>query len=195
MLRGYAGRIAWIDLTEGKVSIEKLDGDIARKYLGGKGLGAYLLYKHLKPNTDPLDPENIMIFITGPLTGTTFPAAARSGVITKSPMTGTFLDSYAGGFFGPHMKYAGYDAIVITGKAKDPVYIMADGGKISINEAEHLWGLSSSEAEDQLRLELKLDKKSKISVAAIGQGGERLVRFAPISLPKKEPMAGAVLVR
>jgi len=196
MLPGYAGRIARINLTEGKVSIEKLDEGIARKYLGGKGLGAYLLYNNVSPNTDPYAPENNLIFITGPLTGTTFPAAARSGVITKSPMTGTFLDTYAGGLFGPHMKYAGYDMVVITGKAKDPVYIMADGGKISIKEADHLWGLSCSETENRLRRELKLEKKSKVSIATIGQAGERLVRFANIITEKRaygRGGAGAVM--
>ena len=194
MLPGYAGRIAWIDLTEGKVSIKKLDEKIARKYLGGKGLGAYLLYNNVSPNTDPYAPENSLIFITGPLTGTTFPAAARSGVITKSPMSGTFLDSYAGGFFGPHMKYVGYDVVVVTGKARNPVYLLIEGGEISIKQAEKLWGLSSSETENQLRGELKLD--TKISVAAIGQAGERLVRFANIITEKRafgRGGAGAVM--
>ena len=194
MLPGYAGRIAWIDLTEGKVSIKKLDEKIARKYLGGKGLGAYLLYNNVSPNTDPYAPENNLVFITGPLTGTTFPAAARSGVITKSPMSGTFLDSYAGGFFGPHMKYVGYDVVVIKGKARNPVYLLIEGGEISIKEAEKLWGLSSSETENQLRGELKLD--TKISVAAIGQAGERLVRFANIITEKRaygRGGAGAVM--
>lgn len=196
MLSGYAGKIGWINLTEETVDIRELDEGIARKYLGGKGLGAYLLYRGLSANTDPYGAENKVIFITGPLTGTTFPATARSGVVTKSPMTGTFLDTYAGGFFGPHMKYAGYDAVVITGIAKDPVYIMVDGGKISINHAERLWGLSSSETENRLRRELKPDKKNKVSVASIGQAGERLVRFANIITEKRaygRGGAGAVM--
>jgi len=196
MLSGYAGKIGWVNLTEETVNVKDLEEEIARKYLGGKGLGAYLLYNNLSPNTDPYAPENNLIFITGPLTGTTFPAAARSGVITKSPMTGTFLDTYAGGFFGPHMKGAGFDAIVITGKATNPVYLMIEGGEISINHAERLWGLSSSETENRLRRGLKLDKKSKVSVAAIGQAGERLVRFANIITEKRaygRGGAGAVM--
>ena len=196
MLSGYAGRIAWIDLTQGRFKIQELEEEIARKYLGGKGLGAYLLYNNLSPNIDPYDPANKLIFVTGPLTGTTFPATARSGVVTKSPITGTFLDSYAGGFFGPHMKYAGYDALIITGKAKNPVYITVDGTEISVESAEHLWGLSSSETQDRLRLELKQEKRRKVSVAAIGLAGERLVRFAGIITEKRaygRGGAGAVM--
>lgn len=185
MLSGYAGKIAWIDLTKRRVRVEELEEEIARKYLGGKGLGAYLLYRSLNPHTGPYDPENKLIFITGPLTGTTFPAVSRSGVVTKSPMTGTFLDSYSGGFFGPHMKYAGYDALVIIGKASNPVYIMVDDGTISIKEAEHLWGLSTSETENRLRNELKPDRREKVSIAAIGQAGERLVRFSNIETDRR----------
>ncbi len=196
MVSGYAGRIAWIDLTEGKVAIEELKEDTARKYLGGKGLGAYLLYRSLHPHTDPYDPNNQLIFITGPLTGTTFPAVSRSAVVTRSPMTGTFLDSYSGGFFGPHMKYAGYDALVITGKAKSPVYIMVDDGKISIKDARHLWGRSTSETENHLKDQLKQEKEGRISVASIGQAGERLVRFSNIENERRtygRGGAGAVM--
>src|SRR4030042_1178751 len=90
-MKGYAGKIASIDLSKHKIKVDDLDEGVSRKYLGGKGLGAYLLYTALKPHTDPLDPNNILIFVTGPLTGTTFPAVSRSGVITRSPLTGTFL--------------------------------------------------------------------------------------------------------
>jgi aldehyde:ferredoxin oxidoreductase len=179
MLSGYAGRVAWIDLTNGNFRVEELEEGTARKYLGGKGLGAYLLYRNLRPHTDPFDPENKLIFITGPLTGTTFPAVSRSAVITKSPMTGTFLDSYSGGFFGPHLKYAGFDALVFTGKARNPVYVVVEEGKISIKEAGHLWGLSTSETQTHLKNKLK-QGKGRISVATIGQAGERLVRFSNI---------------
>lgn len=196
MISGYAGKIAWIDLTEGRVSVEELGEGIARKYLGGKGLGAYLLYRSLSPHTDPYDPHNNLIFITGPLTGTTFPAVSRSAVITKSPMTGTFLDSYSGGFFGPHMKYAGYDVLVIRGRAKKPVYIMVDNGEVSIKESDHLWGLSTSETENRLRNELKRRKEEKISIASIGQAGEKLVRFSNIETDRRaygRGGAGAVM--
>ncbi|MGD9040705.1 MAG: aldehyde ferredoxin oxidoreductase N-terminal domain-containing protein, partial [Desulfobacteraceae bacterium] len=159
MLKGYAGRIAWIGLTDGTVRVQELEEALAKKYLGGKGLGAYLLCSHLKPHTDPYDPENILIFITGPLTGTSFPAVSRSAVVTKSPMTGTFLDSYSGGFFGPHMKFAGYDGFVIQGKAEKPSYILVETDKITIREAEHLWGFSASETELRLKEELREREK------------------------------------
>ena len=180
MLNGYAGNIARINLTEGAISVQELEEAIAKKYLGGKGLGAYLLYNHLKPHTDPYDPQNILIFITGPLTGTSFPAVSRSAVITRSPMTGTFLDSYSGGFFGPHMRFSGYDGFVIQGKAEKPSYILVEKDKITIRGAEHLWGMSASETERRLKEELGQGEKVRISVTAIGQAGENLVRFANI---------------
>ncbi|MBW1803639.1 MAG: aldehyde ferredoxin oxidoreductase family protein [Deltaproteobacteria bacterium] len=182
MLNGYAGKIGWIDLTDGTTKTEDLDEDIARKYIGGKGLGAYLLYRHLKPHTDPYDPENIMIFITGPLTGTNFPAASRSGVITRSPMTGTFLDSYSGGVFGCQIKWAGYDALIIRGKADSPSYLTVDETGMSLHGADHLWGLTTSETE--------------MSIAAIGPAGENRVRFANIINEKRahgRGGAGAVM--
>jgi aldehyde:ferredoxin oxidoreductase len=176
MLKSYAGKIAWIDLSNNAIRIEALDDQIARKYLGGKGLGAYLLYKYLPAKTDPLDPKNLLIFVTGPLTGTLFPAVARSAVVTKSPLTGTFLDSYSGAYLGPHLKYAGYDAIVISGKADRPSYVWIDEDKITIKDAEDLWGLPCPRAEQLLKEELG----KGISVAAIGPAGEKGVRFANI---------------
>lgn len=92
-MNGYMGKIAWVDLTSSDVRTQELTEEVARKYLGGKGLGAYLLYQHLKPHIDPYDSANLLIFAAGPLTGTSFPCVARAGVITRSPMTGTFLDS------------------------------------------------------------------------------------------------------
>ncbi len=196
MLSGYTGRIAWIYLTEGRVNVEGLEEGIARKYLGGKGLGAYLLYHSLKPHTDPYDPGNLLIFTSGPLTGTRFPCVARGAVITRSPMTGTFLDSYAGGIFGPALKYAGYDALVIAGKAKKPVYIFIHNGIISIEDASSLWGFSTFETEKRLRDDLKIEKREHMGIAAIGMAGEKLVRFSGILTEKRifgRGGAGAVM--
>ncbi len=180
MLTGYAGKIGRVDLSQGTTRVDDLEESVARKYLGGKAMGAYLLLRHLRPKTDPYDPANVMIFITGPLSGTHFPAASRSAVITRSPMTGTFLDSYCGGFFGPHMKRAGFDVLIITGKAKKPVYILVDGGAITLKEADHLRGLSTSQTDERLQEVHKKEKQERISVAAIGPAGERRVRFANI---------------
>lgn len=196
MLAGYAGKIGWVDLTEGKTSVEDLDEKVARKYLGGKGLGAYLLYNHLKPETDPYDPANVLIFVTGPLTGTNFPAVSRSGVVTRSPLTGTFLDSYSGGFFGTQLKWAGFDAVVIKGKAEKPSYLVLEEGRIHIKGAGHVWGLSTSQTEARLRADLPPGKGERISIACIGPGGENLVRFANIINEKRahgRGGAGAVM--
>ena len=184
-MNGYAGKIAWVDLTARGARTEELTEEIARKYLGGKGLGAYLLFSHLKPQTDPYDPSNLLIFVTGPLTGTPFPCVARGGVVTKSPLTGTFLDSYAGGIFASTLKYAGYDALVITGKAKKPIYISINAEDISIEDASSLWGLSTSETEKHLRNVLKPKKRERMGVATIGPGGEKLVRFSGIVTEKR----------
>ena len=180
MLSGYAGKIGWVDLNRRTTRVEALDESTAVNYLGGKALGAYLLYSHLKPNIDPYDPANMLIFITGPLTGTPFPAASRSAVITRSPMTGTILDSYAGGFFGPHLKRAGFDILIIVGKAKNPAYVLVEGGNIKIEEANHLWGLSTSDTETRLQEQHKKEKGERMSIAAIGPAGEKLVRFSNI---------------
>ena len=180
MLTGYAGKIGWVDLTEGTTRRDDLDEVMARKYIGGKAMGAYLLLRHFPPKTPPFDPANILIFVTGPLSGTNFPAASRSAVITRSPMTGTFLDSYCGGFFGPHLKRAGIDALVIKGKAQKPVYVRVDEGKITIEEAVQLWGLSTFDTEARLQNEHRKEKGERISVASIGPAGEKMVRFANI---------------
>lgn len=179
-MKGYVGKIAHVNLTDQTVKLEDLTVEIARKYLGGKGLGAYLLYRLQKPGTGPYEPSNVLIFVSGPINGTSFPCSGRGGVITRSPMTGTFLDSYAGGSFGPCLKYAGYDAITITGKARSPVYIFVDNGEISFHDASNLWGLTTNEAEKQLKDRFKEEKRGKVSVAVIGPAGEKVVRYANI---------------
>lgn len=119
-LDGYTGKILEVDLTEGKVSETPLDIDLATKYLGGKGFAARYLYDHLPKGSDPFSPENLLVFATGPLTGTLFPGSGRSIVSTKSPATGLWLDANCGGSFGPELKMAGYDALVIRGRLLDP---------------------------------------------------------------------------
>ena len=196
MIAGYAGRIGWVDLTKDNVEVRELDLAVASKYLGGKALGAFLLYTHLKAHTDPLGPENILIFMTGPLTGTTFPAASRSGVVTRSPLTGTFLDSYSGGFFGTQLKWAGFDALVILGKSKSPVYLLVEKGEIGMYPADHLWGLTTSDTDSQLREALTVREGERMSIAAIGPAGENGVLFSNIINEKRahgRGGAGAVM--
>lgn len=179
-MNGYTGKILWVDLTSKVSEIFELSEDILRKFLGGKGLGAYLLYKNLKPKTDPYSSQNLLIFVTGLLSGTSFPCVARGGVVTKSPLTETFLDSYAGGIFAHTIKNAGYDAIVLTGRSDRPVFLAIEEDKISINDASSLWGLTSIETEKRLLNIFRTNKNERIGIATIGPAGESLVRFSGI---------------
>jgi len=178
---GYAGKVLDVDLASAKIrkiSIEEFF-DLER-FIGGKGLGALILWKQLKPKIDPFAPENILTFITGPLTGTLCPGS-RMCIVTKSPLTGTFCDSHVGGHFGAELKYAGYDAVVIRGKSENPVYLLIVDGDVDIQSAEHLWGSDVFETEERIRRE---NGDSTIRVACIGQAGERLVRFACICVDR-----------
>jgi aldehyde:ferredoxin oxidoreductase len=166
---GYMNTILRVDLTNGKFTTEKLDKQIMPLVLGGKGLASLILYNEMAPNTNALAPEVPLIFAVGPLTGTTAPTAGRLGVFTKSPATGTILDSYCGGFFGQTMKWGGYDAIVITGKAEQPVVLIIDNDKIRLEDARETWGLGTMAATDKLREAYGKDFKS----AVIGPAGER----------------------
>ena len=178
MIGGYAGSALWVDLSNSVVRKVPLDYDLARKYLGGRGLAAKILFDELKKGTAPLQPENILIFATGPLTGVAAPGANRTVVVTKSPQTGFFLDTYAGGNFGPEMKFAGYDVIVVRGRAKSPKYIRIQNDEVSLRDASHLWGKDCWETETLLKEEM-MDEDARAAV--IGPAGERLVKFACVS--------------
>jgi len=177
MFGGYVGKMLRINLINRKLSEIPLDPKIAEKFIGGMGLGIWVLYKDLKPKIDPLDPENELIFATGPLSGTLAPSSGTASVITKSPLTNTCLDSYASGFFGPELKFAGYDTVIIRGRASKPVYILINDGKAEIRDASHLWGQKTSDTSNKIREEIG-DKEIKI--ACIGPAGENLVRFSSI---------------
>jgi len=179
---GYANRIAYIDLTRSKVRFRKLKERFLREYIGGRGLGARYLYDLLPPKIDPLSPLNVLIYAVGPLTGTGAPGSARGAVITKSPKTMTFDDSHAGGFFPSWLKIAGYDALIIMGRASKLSYIYIDfDGKISIKDATHLKGYGVFKTEEVLREEVG-DKQAKI--ASIGPAGENLVKLSGIIVDK-----------
>jgi len=173
----YTNKILDVDLTHGKIETKNLDEKTAEKFVGGKGLGAKILYDSLKKNTNPLSPENIIIFATGPLTGTLAPSSARRCVVTKSPLTNIFLDSQVGGSFGVKMKKAGYDIIIVRGKSSSPVYLNVTDENSEIVDAENLWGKGCFYTEKTLKKELG----KNISVASIGNAGEKLVRYACIS--------------
>lgn len=178
MVYGYAGKLLFIDLSTGSIETSELDSSLREMFLGGKGFGAKLLWDLVSPGTEPFSEGNVLMFFTGPLTGTMAPSM-RGCVATKSPLTGAFADSYFGGFFAPEIKYAGYDGIIVRGKAAQPVYILVDGSKVEIRSAQHLWGLTTFETFWTLKREIGAEKDPKI--ACIGPAGEKLVRFALIS--------------
>lgn len=169
---GWNGKIANVYLTENRTEIVPLGEKFLSNYLGGRGLGVKFVYDLVKPGTDPLSSENILVFATGPLTGTTCPTSGRYAAVSKSPLTGSIFDSNSGGSFGPELKFAGIDGLVIYGKAEQPVYIEIHNGKIYIKDAKHLWGKNTREVTRELS---KLGR-----VACIGKAGEKGVKFANI---------------
>ena len=174
----YAGRILYVDLSTGKVKTEQLTEETAKKYIGGIGLGIRLLMENSKPGIDAFSPETPLIFATGPLSGTMGPTAGNGyAVVSKSPATGGIAESKAHGFFGPELKRAGYDAIVFTGKSEKLVYAWIDDDTVQLLDAEQLRGKSPYETDTAIREELG---DHYIRVSAIGEAGEKLVRFAAI---------------
>ncbi|TRO48390.1 aldehyde:ferredoxin oxidoreductase, partial [Candidatus Bathyarchaeota archaeon] len=140
-LGGYAGKIFRIDLTRGEAKAVDLDRGLAYQYLGGRGFNSKLLYEAVGPETDPLSPENTLMFATGPLVGTMFPTASRFNVSAKSPQTGILGDTNAGGHLASEMKFAGYDQIVIEGKSSEPIYVFVNDGEVELRDASHLLGM------------------------------------------------------
>ncbi len=182
MQGGYMGKVLRVDLSTEKVSEEEVKEDIARAFIGGRGYGAKIIYDEVGPDVDPLGPENRLIFATGPLTLTPAPTGGRYVVVTKSPLNGVIAGSNSGGFWGPELKKAGYDILVVQGKAERPVYLWITDGTVEIRDASHLWGKDVFETTDMIIKELGPDKK--IRVACIGPAGERLVKFATVSNDK-----------
>ncbi len=192
--KGYVGKGLYVDLTKGAIETRELDRQFAEEYLGGNGFGTKLLWDHVGPEVDALSPENLLIFATGPLCGTAAPTSSRFEVIGKSPLTGIYGDSNAGGFFGPELKFAGWDYIVFTGRADQPVFLQIQDDQVKVCDARHLWGLTTSQTEDTLQKELG---DQKIKTATIGPAGENTVRFAGIQVTSQRSAArsglGAVM--
>lgn len=161
-----------IDLTDGKILSIRSDLSDLRSYIGGRGLGVKLYYDMMTPDIDPLSPENLLIFTTGPLTGTAAPLSGRHVMVSKSPLTGTIFDSSSGGFFGKELKFACIDALIIKGAADEPVYISINEDDIKIYHANDLWGENVRQCTDRLSTEGR--------VACIGRAGERLVPIANV---------------
>ena len=171
----YAGNTLFVDLTDARISKEPTSS-YSRDFLGGRGVNIKLVYDNTPPGVDPLDPGNVIAFGAGPLTGTA-PSSGRTDVMSKSPMTGLLGDSNMGGYFSPELKYAGYDHIVITGKADKPVYLWIDNERVEIRDASGVWGKDTYETPNMIRQELG---NPEVKVVCIGPAGENLVRFATV---------------
>ncbi|SPF50504.1 putative Tungsten-containing aldehyde ferredoxin oxidoreductase [Syntrophobacter sp. SbD1] len=171
---GWVGKILKVDLSERKITTEPTE-DYIDEYIGGRGLGARLIYNEYKPGTDALDPGNPLIFNTGPLTGTALPGSGRVDVTAVSPMSRLRAKSNFGAYWGPELKYAGYDHIVIMGKSEKPCYLSIRDGQVEIRDAAQLWGKDTFETQKLIQQELG---DSETKVVCIGPAGERLVRFA-----------------
>lgn len=178
LICGYAGRILYVDLSKKKISKGKLDLGFVRRFLGGRGFGAKILYEKVPPEVDPFAPQNVIIFATGPFTGTLAPQGCKYSVITKGPATGGYCDAEGGGHFGPEIKFAGYDIIVVWGKSEEPVYLWIDNGDAVLRDAKELWGKGTYETDKLIKEEIG---DMSIKIATIGPAGENLVRFSCIT--------------
>ena len=175
---GYAGTMLTVNLTEGEVKKEPLREDLVRDYIGGEGFGARLLWEKLKPGTDPLSPENVLIISTTVFSGSIFPPGSRTIANYKSPLTGFYGQNAMGGSFAPYLKFAGYDLLIVEGKAEKPIYIYIDGDEVAIRDATHLWGKLGLETDELLREEIG---DTNTQIIRIGPAGEKLNRLASMT--------------
>ena len=178
-MKGYLNKILRVNLTDKKIKDEKFGDAVLKKYLGGQGLGTRILYDELKPGIDPLGPDNKLLFMTGPLTGI---VSSKFEILAKSPLTMGIGDANSGGFWGPELKFAGYDGIIVEGASPDPVYITIFDNNVEIRPAKgknspKIWGKPVSATEKKIKKEFN---DPKIRVAAIGPAGENKVRIAAI---------------
>ncbi|MBW1935079.1 MAG: aldehyde ferredoxin oxidoreductase family protein [Deltaproteobacteria bacterium] len=170
-------KIGYVDLSTGNIEIKPIPLEIRKKFLGGRGLDAYLLYNHTKKGVDPLGPDNVLLFSGGILTATCASATARTHVMAKSPLTGLLGSANMGGFFAPELAWAGFHHIVIKGKARKPVYLWIHNGEIEIRDAKNIWGRTVTDSQWAIRDELG---DEEVKCAVCGPAGENLVRFANV---------------
>nr|MBC7245377.1 aldehyde ferredoxin oxidoreductase family protein [Chloroflexota bacterium] len=176
-MHGFMGKLLVVDLSNGHISTLPLDERAARQFVGGAGLACHYLYDRVDRNTDPLGPENPLIFMTGPLVGTAAPLCGRYVVCARSPLTGLWGESNSGGRFGPYLRFSGYDGILFTGRAPYPVYLFIWNGGAELRDARGLWGKDSYETQAAIRDE---QKQFQLSIACIGLAGENLVKYAAV---------------
>ena len=176
-MNGWTGKLLRVNLSNGSHNVEDLREDWAKDYIGGRGLAARYLYEEMDPSVDPLSPENKLIFATGPLTGTPVPCGARYMVVTKGALTDAITTSNSGGHWGPELKFAGYDMLILEGRSDKPVYLFIYDDKVELRDASAYWGKGVGDTEDGLRNELGIPN---LRTSCIGPAGENLVRFACI---------------
>ena len=181
----------FVDLTRGVIEEQELSAELARNFIGGYGLGAKVLYDLMKPGVDPLGPDNILGFVTGPATGSGAFFGSRFGMVCKSPVNGCWCDSNAGGYFGAELKKAGFDAVFFTGISAQPVYLWVKDGRAELRDARHLWGKDTRETLAALKEETG---NPQIRASIIGPAGERLSLSCPL-MTATAPLAGAAAVR
>ena len=174
---GLTGTMLRVNLTKGEVKRVQTPRDLFERFIGARGVGAYMLFHELQAHTDPLGPAGKLIFLTGPLAGTMAPGANKVTVSFRSPLSETYSFSLCGGHLAPELKFAGLDGIVVEGKSDRPVYLWIENDTASLRDAHHLWGKQTHDTEDALREELG---DAEIRVASIGPAGEKLVRYASI---------------
>ena len=177
LYKGYTRKLLRVNLTHRTVRVEEIPNAQLLKFIGGAGLAARMLYDELEPGIDPLSHRNKVIFMTGPLAGTIAPTGSRIGVYTKSPLTGGFFHSSAGGSFAAELKFAGYDGVVIEGSSEKPVYLFIGNGGAELRSAAHLWGEMTYRAHELLKVDIG---DEAVQSAVIGPAGERKVRFASV---------------
>ena len=175
-LGGYANKLAKVDLTRGKIEYDTPKEDDLRKYIGGRGLGVKYVFDN-GPKIEPFSEENILCFMNGPLVGSDVTMSGRMAVVTKSPLTGTVTDAHHGGWSGARLRWAGFDGLIFKGRAKKPVYAYIEDGKVTLRSASKVWGKN---VHDTVKALMKAHGSKDLSVVAIGQAGEKLVRFAAI---------------
>src|SRR5574339_241365 len=191
-MAGWSEKVLDIDLGTLSYTTYPLDMEMARQFIGGRGLGARLLWDMVGPEVDALSPENVLIFTNGPLTGTGYQTSNRFSVTTKSPLTGTVLDANSGGYWGMQFKKTGYDVMIVRGKAEKPVWIEIKNGEILFHEASELWGMRVYALTEKLGQD-----NNRRNVLCIGPAGENLSRIASIMNDRERALArggpGAVM--
>lgn len=188
MLKGYCGRLLYVDLTDGKISEASLPEDTASKFLGGVGIAARLLWDLVPEELDPFSADNVLVIMTGPFVGSPVPSSPKYTISTISPLTGLYSYSQASGEFGIDLKRAGYDGVVIMGRAPAPRYLVIREGRAQLKDAEFLWGMPSSQALSFVKDELN----APCSVLTVGPAGEKLVRFASVASGRRAHGRGGI---